>query len=213
MAYVKWIFILVFGLLVGGFLHYTLPQHDVVRVVNTFNERRDLGDWTRIFWSSPDQQSAALENRDVQFIQAVRPNGKVIVYRNEDTGWGWPPYFKFDTANLFTEANDAISTKDNPEWVRIRHYGWRNELLSAFPNAVSLTPVAGPDDKPVNWISIVILTVLAAIFWAVFVRLRRFKRNRLDPLFDDAEDRFYAAGDALEDRTRGMRRWFRRKPR
>ena len=123
MAYVKWIFILVFGLLVGGFLHYTLPQHDVVRVVNTFNERRDLGDWTRIFWSSPDKQSATLENRDVQFIQAVRPNGKVIVYRNEDTGWGWPPYFKFDTANLFTEANDAISTKANPEWVRIRHCG------------------------------------------------------------------------------------------
>ena len=213
MAYVKWIFILVFGLCVGGFLHYTLPQHDVVRIVDTFGERRDLGDWTRIFWSSPDTQSATLENRDVQFIQAVRPNGKVIVYRNEDTGWGWPPYFKFDTANLFTEANDAISDKQNPEWVRVRHYGWRSEFLSAFPNAVSLTPATGPDDKPVNWISITILTVLAALFWAVFVRLRRFKRNRIDPLIEDVEDGFFAAGDALEDRTRGLRGWFRRKPR
>ncbi|OIQ29221.1 MAG: hypothetical protein BM562_11730 [Alphaproteobacteria bacterium MedPE-SWcel] len=213
MAYVKWFFILIFGLFAGGFLHYTLPQNDVVRIVDTFGERRDLGDWTRIFWSSPDTQSTTLENRDVQFIQAVRPNGKVIVYRNEDTGWGWPPYFKFGTSNLFTEANDAISKKENPEWVRIRHYGWRNEFFSAFPNAVSITPASGPDDKPVNWISITILSLLAAIFWAIFVRLRRFKRNRIDPLMEDVEDGFYAAGDAIEDRTRGVRRWFRRSPR
>ena len=54
-------------LFLGGFLHYTLPQHDVVRVVNTYQERQDLNDWTRIFWASPDDQSATLVNRDVQF--------------------------------------------------------------------------------------------------------------------------------------------------
>ncbi len=211
MAYVKWIFILIFWLFVGGFLHYTLPQYDVVRIVNTYEERKELGDWTRMFWSTPDTQSSGLSNRDVQFIQAVRPNGKAIVYRNEDTGWNWPPYFKFDTANLYTEANDAISTKDDPEWVRIMHYGWRSELLSSFPNAVSISAAAGPDDKPINWISITILVLLAAIFWAIFVRLRRFKRNRLDPMFENLEDGFYAAGDAIDDRTRGVRRWFGRK--
>ena len=125
--------------------------------------------------------------------------------------WNWPPYFKFDTANLYTEANDAISTKDDPEWVRIMHYGWRSELLSSFPNAVSISAAAGPDDKPINWISITILVLLAAIFWAIFVRLRRFKRNRLDPMFENVEDGFYAAGDAIDDRTRGVRRWFGRK--
>lgn len=211
MAYVKWFFILAFWGLVGGFLHYTLPQYDVVRIVNTYEERQQLGDWTRIFWSTPDQQSTALQDRDVQFIQAVRPNGKAIVYRNEDTGWNWPPYFKFDTANLYTEANDAISTKDKPEWVRIMHYGWRSELLSSFPNAVKIAPAAGPDDKPINWISISILVVLAAVFWAIYVRLRRFKRNRLDPVFDSVEDGIFAAGDAIEENTQGLRRWFRRK--
>ncbi len=56
----------------GRVLHYTLPQHDIVRVVNTYQERQDLNDWTRIFWASPDDQSATLVNRDVQFIQTVK---------------------------------------------------------------------------------------------------------------------------------------------
>ena len=102
MAYVKWAFILTFWTLFGAFLHYTLPQTDIVRIVNTYEERQELGDWTRMFWSVPDDQSTGLINRDVQFIQTVRANGRPMVYRNEDTGWGWPPYFKFDTANLYT---------------------------------------------------------------------------------------------------------------
>ena len=35
MRYVKWAFWTVIVLVVGGFLHYTLPQHDIVRVVGT----------------------------------------------------------------------------------------------------------------------------------------------------------------------------------
>ena len=49
MVYVKWTFRILLLLIVFGFLHYTLPQRDIVRVVNTYEERQDLGDWTRIF--------------------------------------------------------------------------------------------------------------------------------------------------------------------
>ncbi|MCB1400550.1 MAG: DUF1523 family protein, partial [Rhodobacteraceae bacterium] len=63
MKYVKWTVLALLALIVFGFLHYTLPQHDVVRVVNTYQERQDLNDWTRIFWSSPDDQSGTLSNR------------------------------------------------------------------------------------------------------------------------------------------------------
>ncbi len=56
------------------------------------------------------------------FIQ--RDATEVMVYRNEDTGWGWPSYFKFDTANLQTEADDLSSTAarsqmggDDPLWL------------------------------------------------------------------------------------------------
>ena len=207
MGYIKWGFLITAWLLFGAFLHYTLPQYDVVRIVNTYEERQELNDWTRMFWSTPDTQSTEQSNRDVQFIQAVRPDGSAIVYRNEDTGWNWPPYFKFDTANLYTEANDAISNKAAPEWVAVLHYGWRNEFLSAFPNAVGIKPVAGPNDKPLNWVSTLILVLIAALFWAIYVRWRRFRRNRLDPMIDDVEDSLYAAGDAISERRSRLRRW------
>lgn len=207
MVYVKWVFILTFWLLLGGLLHYALPQYDIVRIVNTYEERQDLNDWTRIFWSDPDDQSTSLSSRDVQFIQGVRENGKPIVYRNEDTGWGWPFYFKFDTANLYTEANDAISTKDNPEWVSIMHYGWRNEFLSAFPNAISLKPVEGPDHRVINWFNIIFLTLLAALFWAIWVRWRRFRQARIDPVIEDISDSMDEAGERIAERGGRFRRW------
>lgn len=207
MVYVKWAFILIFWITLGAFLQYTLPHHDIVRIVNTYEERQELNDWTRIFWAIPDDQSAALINRDVQFIQAVRENGRPIVYRNEDTGWGWPPYFKFDTANLYTEANDAISTKDNPEWVAVTHYGWRNEFLSIFPNAVSIKPVDGPDARIIPWFNIIFLTIFFALVWAIWVRWRRFRAARIDPMIENVEDGLYAAGEAIDERRSRFRRW------
>ncbi|THH36174.1 DUF1523 family protein [Aliishimia ponticola] len=209
MSYVKWFVILVFWMAVATFFHYTLPQKDVVRIVNTYEERQDLRDWTRMFWSVPEDQSVDLANRDVQFIQGVRANGRPIVYRNEDTGWSWPPYFKFDTANLYTEANDAVSSKDDPEWVLVTHYGWRNEFLSIFPNAISVKPFPeGPDGrKPIPWVNIVILTIFAAIIYGIWVRWRRFRMKRIDPTLEEWQDNFEAAGEAMEDRRNRFRRW------
>ncbi|MGB1390223.1 MAG: DUF1523 family protein [Paracoccaceae bacterium] len=207
MAYVKWAIILIFWGSVGGLLHYVLPQHDTVRIVGTYEERQELNDWTRIFWAVPDDQSANLINRDVQFIQAIRPDGSNIVYRNEDTGWGWPFYFKFDTANLYTEAADLVSTKTDPEWVSILHYGWRNEFLSAFPNAISVKAVDRPDHRVINWFNIIFLTIFAAIAWAIRVRWVRFRERRIDPVMERVEDNLEAAGDAVAERRGRFRRW------
>ena len=188
---IKWVFWITFWVLIVGFFHYTLPQRDLVRIVNTYEERQDLGDWTRIFWSNPDDQSVNLVNRDVQFIQAVKPNGDVMVYRNEDTGWGWPPYFKLDTANLYTEANDAISTKAEPEWYVVKHYGWRNVYWSIFPNAISIKQVEGPDASK-GWpiLNIIIITLFLALVYAIWVRWRRFRMARIDPTLEAIEDDF-----------------------
>lgn len=206
---IKWIFWGSVWLIFAAFLHYTLPQRDIVRIVNTYEERQDLGDWTRMFWSVPDDQSEGLINRDVQFIQALRANDRPIVYRNEDTGWRWPPYFKFDTANLYTEANDAISTQADPRWFMVTHYGWRNEFLSIFPNAVAIEAVAGPDaPKGIPWVNIVILTLIGMVLWAIISRWRRFKRRRIDPAVEDFEA-------AIDERRAGIVGWFsgRRKDR
>lgn len=188
MVYVKWGFIALFWLVVGAFLHYTLPQTDIVRITDTYEKRVDFGE-NAIFWANQGTGEAeGTPNRDVFFIQTVRASGGVMVYRNEDTGWGWPPYFKFDTSNLQAEATDLRSAEENPKWVALRHYGWRNEFLSIYPNAVELWRVDGPDTRIVPWFNIVLLTVLFALFWAIRVRWKRFRRNRLEPAFDDWTD-------------------------
>lgn len=185
MVYVKWAFIGLFWLLVAAFLHYTLPQNDIARITDTYEKRIDFGE-NSIFWSNQGSGDAEnTPNRDVFFIQARRANGRVMVYRNEDTAWGWPPYFKFDTANLQAEANDLKSTAEAPKWVAIKHYGWRNEFLSIFPNAISVHPVDGPDVRIIPWFNIIFLTTLAALFWAIRVRWIRFRERRIDPITDD----------------------------
>lgn len=208
MRYIGWILLVSFFVVVGAGLHYTLPQRDIVRIVGTEVERQELGDWTRMFWSRPDTQSDGLFDRDVQFIQTVRANGRPMVYRNEDTGWSWPPYFKFDTTNLYTEAADAVSSKDDPEWYVMTHYGWRNEFWTVFPNAVSLRAVDGPEaSKGIPWINIIILTLLVAFFYAIWVRWRRFRRARIDPTLEQWQDNLEAAGDAVQKRRGRIRRW------
>ena len=204
MRYIKYSVIAFLILFVFGFLHYSLPQHDIVRIVNTYEERQELSGWTSMFWQGSNNGTATTQNRDVQFIQAVRPNGKSIVYRNEDTGWGWPPYFKFDTANLYTEANDAISTKDNPEWVSVTHYGWRSEVLSIFPNAMGIKPVAGPDVRIIPWVNIILLTFLLIVVVLLRRMWMQFRERTIDPLVEDADE----AWDNTTTRARG---WFRRK--
>ena len=206
MTYVKWIFLLLVAAVVGGFLHYTLPQTDIVRIVGTENRRIDFGE-NSIFWATPDVGTTGLATRDVRFIEAVKPSGRASVYRNEDTGWGWPPYFKLDSSNLQAEARDQISTSGAPQWVALTHYGWRSEFLTIFPNAVGVRPVEGPDVTIIPWFNIIFLTLLAALIWAITVRILRFRRNRIDPLLEDAGEVWDDAGDAVDRRRKGFRAW------
>ncbi|MCH2164591.1 MAG: DUF1523 family protein [Marinovum sp.] len=210
MAYVRWTFFIVFWGLVASIFHYTLPQHDIARITETEVRRIDPGD-NRWFWASADVGSdGTFPNRDVFFISTVLENGQVMVYRNEDTGWGWPPYFKFNSANLDAEAGDLRSTADDPQWVVITHYGWRAEVLTIFPNAISIRAVESPDVQIIPWVSIVILVLCGLLFWAIWVRWRRFRQRRIDPVLDDIGDGFADASDAVGERTGALRRWFSR---
>ncbi|WP_170790108.1 DUF1523 family protein [Ruegeria lacuscaerulensis] len=208
MVYVKWAFIIVFWGLIASVLEYTLPQQDVVRIVKTEVRRVDFGE-NSIFWAQQDtgQEGAQTVNRDVRFVETFRPNGKPRVYRNEDTGWGWPPYFKLDSSNLQAELTNLVSTADNPQWVVLRHYGWRNQLMSIFPNAVSVRPVDSPDVRLIPWFNIIFLTVLAALIWAIWVRWRRFRAARVDPVIKNVEDGLYAAGDAIGEQSSRFKKW------
>jgi len=208
MRYVKWAFWSVLILVVGGFLHYTMPQQDIVRIVNTEVRRVDVGE-NKIFWAQTDvANTPTTVNRDVRFIETIRPNGKPIVYRNEDTGWGWPPYFKLDSSNLQAEASDRISSRDNPQWVVMRHYGWRNEFISIFPNAVDLRPIDGPDVTLIPWLNIVILVVFLVLILVARQMWLQFRERSIDPLVEDAGEAWDKV-DAFAERKKGrLRRWF-----
>lgn len=84
--------------------------------------------------------------RDVYYIYTQKPdqNEKVMVYRNEDTRWGFPFYFKFASADLQAKAQSFYT--DN-QLVQIKYYGWRLKILNEFPNAVSIK-AATPEEKP-----------------------------------------------------------------
>ena len=172
MRILKWSLGLVLLLLVGGFLHWTLPSRDIVRIVDTEVARMDY----RTTDATGDE---VVRTRDVRFIEAVWPDGAPRVYRNEDTGWGWPFYFKFDSANLHAEAQSMVSSAEDPRWVIVTHYGWRIPMFSMFPNAVSIRPAEAPDQTLVPWFNMTVVALLivgALVLWRIlriaFARLR-----------------------------------------
>ena len=192
MAYAKWIVIGVIIALVVAFFHYSLPQRDIVRVVGTDVVRMNDG-------VTPDGQTLT---RDVRFIYAKLADGGEMEYRNEDTGWGFPWYFKFDTANLANRAEDAKSTESDPRWFVMRHYGWRIPWWGEgmFPNALSMRPASGPDESLIPWFNIILLTVLVLSILVIRRILIILRERHVDPVVEAIDDEF--------DETVG---WWRRQ--
>lgn len=209
MKFIKRLLILIFVLLAGTALHYNLPQHDIVQIVGTDVKRIDIKKGS-FGWGRPDAGTDQFDTRDVRFINTVRANGKASVYRNEDTDWGWPPYFKFDTGNLTAEAQGI--SKEDDVWVAMRHYGWRIPLWSIYPNAVSLKRVDGPDARVIPWFNIIFLSLLFLLCLWIFLRVRRFKKNRVDPITDKIDDAADAAMDDINEKKEAAgkrwRKWF-----
>lgn len=209
-----------FGIAVFLFLDYSLPSRQTVRITDAYNRLTDIGA-NAIFYASPDTGTVqnAQGQRDVRFINTARPDGKPYVYRNEDTGWIWPPYFKYDSSNLQAEATDMESSGADPQWVSITSYGWRVSWASIYPNAISIRPVAGPDERPFNWPFMAILLILAALLFLFWRMWNQFRERTIDPAVrsaDEAWDRLDARADAARDHiaaetneARGrLRRWW-----
>lgn len=172
----------IFGVLVFLFLDYALPSRHTVRVTNVYNQITDLG-WNGIFYASPDTGTVQTADgrRDIRYIATVQPNGRPSVYRNEDTGWIWPPYFKYDSSNLHAIAADSVSTADAPRWMNVTSYGWRVSWATIYPNAISMRQVAGPGDRPLNWPALVILGVMGALLLLLWRMWNQFHERSIEP--------------------------------
>jgi len=128
-------------LLLALFFHYNLPRTVVVQISGTDVKRIDKKNSSDKNQSNNNTSAkAARQTSDVRFINSMSRSGKTIVFRNEDTGWGWPPYLKFDSADLTAEAQAFAADQAKP-WVLVKYYGWRIKVFSMFPNAVNLKVV------------------------------------------------------------------------
>ena len=198
---VKWSLRILLAIFVLGFLHYTLPQHDIVRVTGTYNRLTTVGTENAWAYSVPDTGTAeSTTTRDIRFIETTFPDGDVMVYRNEDTGWIWPPYFKYDSSNLQAEAGNLKSDEANPKWVVVTHYGWRLPILSIYPNAVKVRAATGPDERIIPYVPIVVIVFL---MFAVFMIRRmwaQFWERSVEPVAAGVEETW----DGVEARATGF---------
>ncbi|MGB0906361.1 MAG: DUF1523 family protein [Maricaulaceae bacterium] len=206
MKWIKNILLLVFVLFAGISMYYYLPSHDIVQIVGTDVKRMDIDKKKSWFWDKPDAGTKDNITRDVRFINSTKPNGKPRVYRNEDTNWSFPPYFKFDSGDLNSQAQDLAKRDD--VWVAVKHYGWRIKLFSVFPNAVKIKKVDGPHVRIIPWFNIVFILVLILIVWRVMRFFGRLKKKHVDPVTDKVENAAEAAGESVAKKKRRAKRLF-----
>ncbi len=200
-------------------LHYVLPQHDVARIVSTEIIRMDFSSSNRMFFAQPDSAADVHETRDIRLINTERKKSfllgfvrrdseGVMVYRNEDTGWFWPPYFKFDSSDLQATASANISTLDREQWVVVTHYGWRIRFLSIYPNAVGIRPIDGPEFSTIPWFNIIFLTFLLIGYFLFRVVWRRFRDWMYCHLPGLSGDAIGQAEDRMTATKGRIQRWF-----
>ena len=180
--------VILLALFMGAFLHYTLPRHEVVRIVGVTERFEYFRFYNRMFYTWDSGRITAGDSRDVRFIEGVLPSGRELVFRNEDTGF-WPPYLKFDEADLQARARNLISTSDSPVWVRVTFYGIRSQLLSIFPNALRVQAADGPDDTVIPWTRLISFAVLIGVIAWIWLALRRFRERRLEPFLDRMDEK------------------------
>jgi hypothetical protein len=133
-----------------------------------------------------------------------RDTSGVMVYRNEDTGWIWPPYFKFDSSDLQAEAANLAR---GDEWAVVTHYGWRIRWASIYPNAVGVRTISGPEVTIIPWFNIFFFVFLMVALVFIRAMWRQFRERSVDPLLDAAGHEFDEVQASVAARKGRLSRW------
>jgi hypothetical protein len=176
---------------VAAFLHYALPQVDVVRLVDTDVKRVDVP-----IESTESAAESSVRSADVYFILAETADRAPRNYRNEDAFI----YGKWDSADLHTKAKSIAQNPGN--LVAVRHYGWRIAAFSIFPNAVAVWDVE-PGYTHLPLFNIVFLTLLAGLVGYLFWRVRNFRKRLAKQRADREAERI--ANEARRNQDGGAR--------
>lgn len=152
-----------FHLFLLATVNFVTPSYEITKVTGVEVKRVDKdGPITK---ANP----ADGPTRDVYFINTQNEKGKIMVYRNEDTRWGFPFYFKFGSANLQAEAQ-ALGNENKT--VQIQYYGWRLVMFDEFRNALSVKEIAADEGESTPLLAYLLyILLLISLFISVqFVR-------------------------------------------
>jgi hypothetical protein len=139
-----------------AFLYYFLPHRDVLRIVGT-DTRRPIG-------STKSDVSTHMEFFiNAEDVETQKPR----VFHNEDTRWGFPWYFKFNSAEVQAIAQSIANERGT---ALITYYGLRIQILSVLPNITNIKRAAPDEEPPFPWFNVVSIAVVIGgtallVFW------------------------------------------------
>ena len=153
------------GLAYIVFCAYSLPSHIKVHVTGIEIKRNDV-----------EKKDETTRTQDVWYVMAEELDGSPRMFRNQDTGWGWPPYFKFNSGDVAAQANNFASDPSKPV-VLVKYYGFRIRLMSTYPNILSMRAVP-PDYQPIPWFTIFFVFAHLVAIGFVWTVVRDFREAR-----------------------------------
>lgn len=101
---------------------------------------------------------------DVHYLYIQDSKGASISYRNEDTRWGFPWYFKFNSNDLQARAQ---STNKDDQLAIIIYYGWHSNMLNQFRNIITLKPTASFTDSTFSFYSVI--KIVGWLIWFMLI--------------------------------------------
>lgn len=166
------IYIILFAIATGLAVHYYTPATTIVKITGTEIKLSDKDG--RISKANPVDGAAY----DIYYISTQNEKGKIMMYRNEDTGWGPPWYFKFNSADLQARA---LSISQSGKHAILVSYGWRFNIPSMFKNVLSLKAIEDPNVSTFSvytlitigsWLAWLALIVAQTVGYVKFSRWR-----------------------------------------
>ena len=155
----------VLTLISGIWLDYYLPEQSLATITGVEVKRVDKDG------PISKENPADGPTMDVYYIYTAQEGEKVRVFRNEDTRWSWPFYFKFDSADVQAKAKTLEFEK---KLARITSYGWRINLLSQFPNVIRIETVDSPEASTFSFFRWFWFALWAALWGYLALRLKRY---------------------------------------
>ncbi len=145
-------------------MDYYLPEKQLVTVTG--------GEVKRVDKDGPigADNPADGPTHDVYYIYTRLEDGQVRVFRNEDTRWHFPFYFKFNSADIQAKA---ISEASLNKKAILSSYGWRFNILSMFPNTIDIKEAS---ESPMLFS---VIRITAFTIWSIVWVFIVFKTRKL----------------------------------